>query len=70
MAERQEATILSRIFEMVWGRTIMWNEDGESEDGLPGLPMTTRFAILIEEGWWPKRSRGLRRAERMSGAMR
>ena len=30
MAERQEATILSRILEMVWRRTIMRNEDGES----------------------------------------
>ena len=30
MAERQEATIRSRILEMVWRRTIMRNEDGES----------------------------------------
>ena len=70
MAERREATILSRIFEMVWRRTIMRNEDGESYEGLPGLSRTTPFAIFIEEGWWPKRSRGLRRAVRMSGAKR
>ena len=30
MAERQEATILSRILEMVWRRTMMRIEDGES----------------------------------------
>ena len=30
MAERREATILSRIFEMVWRRTMIRNEDGES----------------------------------------
>ena len=30
MAESWETTILSRIFEMVWRRAIMQNEDGES----------------------------------------
>ena len=70
MAESREATILYRIFEMVWRRTIMRNEDGESQEGLPGLSRTTPFAIFIEEGWWPKRSRGLRRAVRISGAKR
>ena len=30
MAERREATILSRILEMVWRRTIVRKEDGES----------------------------------------
>ena len=69
MAERLEATILSRILEMVWRKTIMRNEDGESLECLPGLSRTTPFAIFIEEGWWPKRSRGLRRTVRMSGAM-
>ena len=34
------------------------------------MSRTTPFAIFIEEGWWPKRSRGLRREVRMSGAMR
>ena len=28
--ERQEAIILSRIFEMVWRRTMIRNDDGES----------------------------------------
>ena len=30
MAERREATILSRILEMVWRRTIIRNKDSES----------------------------------------
>ena len=34
------------------------------------MSRTTPFAIFIEEGWCPKRSRGPRRAVRMSGAMR
>ena len=51
MAESREATILSRILEMVCRRTILRNEDGESQEGLPGLSRTTPFAIFIDEGW-------------------
>ena len=49
-AESLEAAILSRILETVWRRTMILNEDGESQEGLPGLPNTTRFAFLREEG--------------------
>ena len=49
---------------------MMRNEDGETQEGLPGLSRTSPFAIFIEEGLWPQRKRGLRRAVRMSGAIR
>ena len=70
MAERREAIILFRIFEMVGRRTMIRNDDGEWKEGFPGVSRTTPFAIFIEKGWWPKRSRGPRSELRMWGAVR
>jgi len=50
LAERREATTLSRIFETVRRRTITLKEEGESYDGLPGLSRTIPSAFLREGG--------------------
>jgi len=49
-AERREVATLSWILEGVRRRTMTLNEEGESQEGLPGLSRTIPSAFLKEGG--------------------
>jgi len=69
-ADSLTVIIRSTIFKMVLRRTMMLKEAGESSEALPGLSRTTPFAVLIEGGWYPKCTRGLRRSSWIVGLTR
>ena len=69
-AEWWEVTTLSRILESVWRRTMTQKEEGESEEGLPGLLRTIPSAFLREGGWKRWASRASRREGRREGLWR
>jgi len=59
--------ILSRIFEIVRIRTIILKEEGDSEEGFPGLSSTTPFEPFSDAGWYPRRTSGASIWRRIEG---
>ena len=69
---RESLTVMtrSRIFDTVWGRTIMRKDAGELYEAFPGLCRTMPFALFREGGWYPKATRGEWSSKRIFGFIR
>ena len=62
MQESLEFMILSRILEKVCSNTMTRKEEGEFQEGFPGLSSTIPSAILRAGGWKPWATSGARRS--------
>jgi len=69
MSESLTVMTRSRIFDIVFRRTMIRKDQGESYEAFPGLPRMTPFMFFNDGGWYPKDMMGDRRFRRMSGLM-